>query len=262
MNSHPVRQSFNRAATSYEASARLQQQVADQLIQDIHASLHEGMRGRVLDAGCGTGYCLNQLHRICPEALLLGVDFAEAMLHQNARISDALTINSDLQQLPLADATVDLYVSSLAWQWCDTGKALREAIRVLKPDSGLWLTTLVDGTFHEMNKAFRHAELSPVAHMLSMPPEADVLATFEQPNLRIISTRQQPITTWHADFTELRRSIRGVGANRLPTSLPTTSREAIDRAARARFIEAYELLRTHRGLPLTYHVLTVHAQRI
>ncbi len=263
MNSHPVRQSFNRAAASYEASARLQQQVADQLIQEIHTSHPNGLHGCVLDAGCGTGYCLNQLHRIGPDALLLGVDFAEAMLQQNARVSHALTINGDLQQLPLANAMVDLYVSSLAWQWCDTEQALREAIRILKPGGGLWLTTLVDGTFHEMSKAFRHAGLSPAAHMLHMPPEADVCARFEQqPELKVAAIRQQAITTWHPDFTELRRSIRGVGANRLPTSLQTTAHEAIDRAMRARLIEAYESLRTPRGLPLTYHVLTIHAQRI
>ena len=266
MTPHPVRQSFNRAATSYEASARLQQQVADQLIQEIHTSHPDGLRGLILDAGCGTGYCLNQLHRMSPDtsdAVLLGVDFAESMLRHNSCTSRALTINGDLQQLPLANATVDLYLSSLAWQWCDTGKALREAIRVLKPGGGLWLTTLVDGTFHEMNKSFCHAGMSPAAHMLHMLPAAGVCKHFEQrPELEVLAVRQQSITTWHPDFTALRRSIRGVGANRLPTSLPTTAREAIDRATRARLIEAYESLRTPRGLPLTYHVLTIHAQRI
>ncbi len=258
MNQHSVRQSFNRAATSYEASARLQQQVADLLMQDIRASLPEGFNGRILDAGCGTGYCLKQLDRIALDASLLGIDFADAMLRQNTRASHALPINGDLQQLPLANASVDVYVSSLAWQWCDVEQALSEAIRVLKPGANLWLTTLVAGTFHELQTAFSKAELSPAAHLLATPQEASIRTAFENPALANVTTRVTPITTWHVDFTELRHSIRGVGANRLPT----TPREMIDRAARRRLIEAYETLRTSRGLPLTYNVLTLHAQRI
>lgn len=256
MTAHPVRQSFNRAASLYEASARLQQQVADQFIQEIRAALPRNFTGRIVDAGCGTGYCLNQLHRFYPDATLLGVDFAEAML-THARISDALTINSDLQHLPLGNATIDLYVSSLAWQWCNIGHALDEAIRVLKPGASLWLTTLVDGTFHEMATAFSTAALSPAAHLLAMPPETTIRVAFRNSGMQNIAARCQPVTTWHTDFSTLRHSIRGVGANRLPS----TQQEPLDRAARSRLIDAYEALRTPRGLPLTYNVLTIHGQR-
>ena len=256
MSKHAIRQSFNRAASVYEASARLQQQVADQLIQDIHAALSPDFKGRILDAGCGTGYCLNQLHRLCPNATLLGIDFAEAMLTQNTRATHALAINGDLQHLPLADASIDLYVSSLAWQWCDLQSALDEATRVLKPGASLWLTTLVNGTFHEMATAFSAADLAPAAHLLAMPQEATALDTFRNSGIPLLFTRCQPITTWHADFSTLRHSIRGVGANRLPSA----QQEPLGRAARTRLIEAYEALRTPRGLPLTYNVLTIHAQ--
>lgn len=257
MSTHPVRQSFNRAASVYEESARLQQLVADQLIQDIRAILPTTFDGRILDAGCGTGYCLNQLHRICPQATLLGIDFAETMLMQHTRPSHALAINADIQKLPLADASVDLYLSSLAWQWCDVHHALNEAYRVLKPGGSLWLTTLVDGTFHEMAAAFSAAELSPAVHLLTMSQESTVLNAFRETGAPLVAARCQPITTWHADFNALRHSIRGVGANRLPSA----ARELLDRAARNRLIEAYEALRTPRGLPLTYNVLTIHALR-
>lgn len=257
MSQQAVRQSFNRAASAYEASARLQQQVADQLIQDVRATLPRTFTGRILDAGCGTGYCLNQLHQRCPEATLLGIDFAETMLAQNAQATHALAINADLQHLPLADASIDLYVSSLAWQWCDIRHALDEAMRVLKPGANLWLTTLVDGTFHEMASAFSAADLAPTAHLLTMPHETTALDAFCNSTIRVITARSQSITTWHPDFSTLRQSIRGVGANRLPLA----QREGLDRAARTRLIDAYETLRTPRGLPLTYTVLTIHAQR-
>lgn len=258
MSLHPVQLSFNRAATSYDASARLQQQVADQLVRDACASLPPQFDGRILDAGCGTGYCLRQLHHHHPDAMLIGIDFAEAMLKQSAGSNPAWVINGDLQQLPLADQSVDLYVSSLAWQWCHTDQALREATRVLKPDASLWIATLVDGTFNELATAFKHTGLSPAAHMLPLPLAADIRDTFAQHGLNVHAAQTQAITTWHSDFSALRHSIRGVGANRRPSA----HAERIDRAARQRLLAAYETHRSPHGLPLTYHVLTVHAQRI
>ena len=258
MSTHPVRQSFNRAASVYEESARLQQLVADQLIQDIRAILPTTFDGRILDAGCGTGYCLNQLHRICPQATLLGIDFAETMLMQHTRPSHALAINADIQKLPLADASVDLYVSSLAWQWCHLNQAIAEAARVLKPGAQLWLATLAADTFHELQDTLYDAGLTPSAHLLAPTEKTQVLDAFQQSPLHVITARCDTLTTFHPDFATLRRSIRGVGANRLPAS----AQEPISRVARQRLIEAYEVRRTSHGLPLSYHVLTIHAQRI
>lgn len=257
MSPHPIQQSFNRAASSYEASARLQQQVADQLVEDIRLSLPASFNGHLLDAGCGTGYCLSQLHRIFPHATLLGIDFAETMLRQYTDVRHASHVNGNLEQLPLSDASIDLYVSSLAWQWCDISAALQEATRVLKPGAGLWLTTLVDGTFHELKSALSHAGLSPTAHLLTLPEESAVIDAFHLAHLKLVTTRCQPIQTWHSDFNALRHSIRGVGANHVPTQ----QHEPIDRAARKRLIDACEENRTRRGLALTYNVLTIHALR-
>ena len=254
---NPVRQSFNRAAGSYAASAALQQLVRDQLLRQATQGLTADYAGTLLDAGCGTGELLQQLRADLPCATIIGVDFAEDMLRQQLMTPGLSRVNADLQQLPIADSHVDLYLSSLAWQWCDVHHVLNEAHRVLKPGGSLWLTTLVDGTFHEMAAAFSAAELSPAAHLLTMSQESTVLNTFRETGAPLVAARCQPITTWHADFNALRHSIRGVGANRLPSA----ARELLDRAARNRLIEAYEALRTPRGLPLTYNVLTIHALR-
>lgn len=258
MTSSPVRQSFNRAAQSYEASAKLQQQVADLLLQLVHAMLPPGFMGNIVDAGCGTGYCLTQLRKYYPGATLFGIDFAEAMLHQQGRSPNVLQINSDLQHLPLASASIDLYISSLAWQWCNFEHALGEATRVLKPGSSLWFTTLISGTFQELSSSLSHAGLTPSSHILSVQKKDRILRAFDGKSLALNHVHANAITTWHKDFHHLRRSIRGVGANHLPAE----HYKPIDRIARQRLLDAYESLRTPKGLPLTYNVLTIHASRI
>ena len=257
MNAGIVRQSFNRAAATYTAAAALQQQVAAQLIATMQTCLPDGFSGQVLDAGCGTGDCLKQLHALYPDATIFGVDFAESMLHQLPASNQICRLNADLQHLPLADARIDLYVSSLAWQWCDVATAIQEVIRVLKPGGQLWLTTLVAGTFHELGAALTEAGLSSASHLLTLPPQADILPALAASGMSLITTHCDRMTTWHPDFATLRHSIRGVGANRLPTA----SHEPLNRAARQRLLAAYEARRTPQGLPLTYHVLTIHAQR-
>ena len=258
MSGSPIRQSFNRAAASYAATARLQQQVAEQLVLELHATLPEDFAGVLLDAGCGTGYCLAQLAAHYPAATLVGLDFAPAMLQTLPPNAATCCINADLQHLPLASASVDLYVSSLAWQWCHLNQAIAEAARVLKPGAHLWLATLVAGTFHELQDTLHDAGLTPAAHVLAATDQAQLLAAFQQSALRVVSAHCETRTTFHPDFATLRRSIRGVGANRLLAS----AHEPISRVARQRLIEAYETRRTSHGLPLSYHVLTMHAQRI
>lgn len=126
---HLVRQSFERAAATYDQAAGVQRLackiLAEQLPQPLSAT------PRLLDAGCGTGYALPLLQAFAPTAEVLALDLAPAML---ARAHAATArIQGDLECLPLATACIDLYWSSLAWQWCDPARALAEARRVLRP---------------------------------------------------------------------------------------------------------------------------------
>lgn len=252
-----VRQSFNRAASTYTASAALQQGVRNQLLRQATRELNPSDATTILDAGCGTGDLLQQLRLEFPRARMIGLDFAEGMLRQQRPVHGAYLINADLEHLPIANGGVDIYLSSLAWQWCDISRAVSEAARVLRPGGQLWVTTLVSGTFTELANALNMVSLQSTHHLLTLPDPADVLAQFGRTALQLVHSQRDALTTWHDDFVGLRRSIRGVGANRVPA----VAREAIDRNTRQSLINAYEQQRTALGLPLTYNVLTIHAQR-
>jgi SAM-dependent methyltransferase len=89
----------------------------------------------IADLGCSTGYLLEDLRRAHPTARLIGVDAVEAGLRKAAAlVPDAELLHADVQELPLADASLDAVVSAnLLEHVPDDGRALRELARVLRP---------------------------------------------------------------------------------------------------------------------------------
>lgn len=82
--SHPsprttVQQRFNRAAATYDQHARLQNRTIDLLAAQLPP---DNQARKVLELGCGTGNCTLLLRRRFPNAHLLSLDFAPAMLQQ------------------------------------------------------------------------------------------------------------------------------------------------------------------------------------
>ena len=254
---NPIRQSFNRAASSYDNAGALQHQVARALTAFITSKLSPAFDGRLLDAGCGTGYCLTQLVASYPTAEFIAVDFAERMLQQLPIAQRTLGIAADLQKLPVAPGTINTYLSSLAWQWCNPDLAAKEACRVLAPQGEFFIATLVDGTFQELAHSLEASGLNPDHHLLQCLSSAQIQSAVTAAGFETLHLAPTRITTWHPDFRSLRHSIRGVGANHVPSQ--TTP--ALNRHTRTRLVEAYERLRTERGLPLSYEVLMIHARK-
>ncbi len=252
-----VRQSFNRAASSYETVGTLQHQVARALTALASEKLPSTLSGNLLDAGSGTGYCLEDLQKSFHDARFIAVDFAERMLHAIPEHPTTLRVSADLQTLPIASGTINAYLSSLAWQWCDPALASQEAARVLTAKGAFFLATLTQGTFRELAQCLQVCNLTPTDHLLHCLPAQQIQSTVDAAGLEVIDISSTPITTWHADFKALRRSIRGVGANHLPAQIAL----AMNRKMRTQLIEAYEGLRTPQGLPLCYEVLMIHARK-
>jgi SAM-dependent methyltransferase len=89
----------------------------------------------VIDLGCSSGYLLEDLRRVIPDARLIGVDLVAAGLrkaHQN--VPDAELLHADVCALPLEDGSVDAAVSAnLLEHVPDDERALAEIFRILRP---------------------------------------------------------------------------------------------------------------------------------
>jgi SAM-dependent methyltransferase len=103
------------------------------------ADLHDG--DVVLDLGSGAGAdVLISARRVAPSGRAIGLDMTDEMLalaRANAAaagIANAEFVKGYLEQLPLADASVDVVISNCAINLSgDKPRVLREAARVLRP---------------------------------------------------------------------------------------------------------------------------------
>lgn len=248
-----VRRAFDRAAPTYDGAAVVQREICHRLAELAAAFPCTAAPHRVLDAGCGTGYGLGLLAALCPEADLLALDFAPAMLTRlaaNPSISGTRPICGDLESLPLASASLDAVWSSLALQWCDPAIALAEIARVLRPGGMAWLATLGPDTLCELRTAF--AAIDDAEHVISFHAparwcEAATLAGFD-----VCATDAPHTQALAPDLRRLLHDIKAIGAH----SVGSGARAPLSRANWQLLQHRYETHRRADGLlPATYHLV-------
>ena len=98
----------------------------------------------MLDVGCGTGYLLRRLARLCPGVTdLVGVDPAPAMIEIARTKSEDRRLqycSGIVEQLPFRDGAFDLVVSTTSFDhWTDQRAGLAQCARVLIPGGRLLL---------------------------------------------------------------------------------------------------------------------------
>ncbi len=159
---------FNHAATTYDSAALIAREVAHRL--DERLDLMRIQPRLILDLGAGTGYSSELLAKRYPGAQIVAVDFAERMLkqaHQSySALHDITWICAAAEHLPLADASVDLVVSSLMLPWCiDLPTVFAQMHRVVKSDGLLLFSTLGPDTLQELRSSWADVDNSAHVHL-------------------------------------------------------------------------------------------------
>ena len=115
----------------------------------------------VLDLGSGAGVdALISARRVAPDGHVIGLDMTDEMLalaRANAAaagIDNAEFVKGHLEELPLADASVDVVISNCVINLsADKPRVLREAARVLRPGGRFAIADIVSDT--DMDDATR-----------------------------------------------------------------------------------------------------------
>jgi len=107
------------------------------------ARLRQGISGRLLDIGCGTGVLLEKVARTRPALELFGIDPVPAMIEQSKRKLNGRAVLQigAAEAIPFADGFFDVVVSSNVFHFIrEPKRALSEIKRVLAP-AGLLVVT-------------------------------------------------------------------------------------------------------------------------
>lgn len=256
-----ARRAFDRAAGSYDQAAVLQREVADRILERL--DFIKPVPQRLLDVGCGTGYTLAPLAKRYPGCEIWALDVSLNMLEQ-ARRKPSLWqklrgrfryVAGDAEQLPLADASVDMIFSSLAVQWCvDLDRTFAEMRRVLKPDGLLMFSTFGPDTLKELRHCFETVDAySHTNRFIDMHDIGDALLRngFGDPVMDM-----EMLTLTYADVLSIMRDLKQIGAHNVTQG---RGRGLMGKQRMQAVSEAYEQYRRDQRLPVSYEVLYGHA---
>lgn len=257
-----VRRAFERAAPHYEEHAILHREVGRRLVEHLDPIRIEP--ATILDLGCGPGASFEALGKRFPNAALVGVDLAHAMVSEaRARaawwrralaLRTPVLVCGDAESLPLAAASVDLVFSNLALQWCRAERVFQEAARTLRVGGLLLFATLGPDTLKELRAAFAKADGARHVHdFVDMHDLGDALVAsgFADPVMEM-----EVVTLEYASVAALAADLKAVGAR---NASPRRPRGLTTRAIWQRVAERYEAQRRDGALPATYEVIYGHA---
>jgi len=283
-NKQQVRDSFNKAADSYDAAAIVQQEVCRRLLERLESL--KANPEMILDIGSGTGQGSLGLARQYPEASIISLDLAENMLNKSrqilhednkpsnivkllkntlAKFSAANKKNTssaknfqvcgDAECLPFSDASIDLIFSNLSIQWCfDLKHLFYEFRRVLKPGGFMLFTTFGTETLNELKSSW--AQVSDKVHVndfADMHDIGDALYDVQAENPVMDSEK---IVLNYQSVRQILLEIKAVGAHN-----QNFGREQglMGKSRLQSMYQAYEKFHTTQGYPVTYEVIYGHA---
>lgn len=249
-----TRSGFDRAAKTYDDAALLQREIGGRLVERLdYVRLNPQL---VLDLGCGTGKISQALLSRYPQAAVMGVDLALAMVETTKQRTGIAGVCADVQQLPFQDECAELLISNLMLQWCnDLVAVFQECARVLRPEGLFTFTTFGPDTLHELRHSWGQVDgYTHASRFVDMHDVGDALlaAGFRDPVMD-----REVITVTYPAVKGLLQDLKAIGANNatLGRNRGLTGKQRLQA-----FYQAYEAYQLEDGLyPATYEVIYGHA---
>jgi malonyl-CoA O-methyltransferase len=265
-----VRKNFERAASTYDASAVLQKEIASRLLERLDYIRLQPKT--VLDLGCGTGVITEDLLKRYPKADIIALDLALNMLKKTQQNSKGKFSNNwlsnnwlsnkpscicaDAERLPFKENALDLLVSNLMLQWSNDLQLVFNGFqRVIAPNGLLMFTTFGPDTLKEMRESWAAIDNTPhTSQFIDMHDIGDALlkAGFSDPVMDM-----EIITMTYDSVRDVMKDIKNIGAS---NAVQGRSRGLMGKQRLKAFEIAYQRFQQVDGcFPVTWEVLYGHA---
>lgn len=256
-----MRAAFEKAAASYDAAAVLQKEVAHRLVERME--LMSMKPTSILDAGAGTGFISQLLSERYPKAKITALDLALNMLKQSRSKRTFKQrwnkqfhyVNAEVENLPFADASVELVISGLTFQWCqDLPKVFKEIRRVLAPGGLLLFSTFGPDTLKELRQSWASVDDMPHVNIFAdMHNVGDALlqSGFADPVMDM-----EMLTVTYKDVKTVMQDLKQIGAHNV---MHGRSQQITGKDKLKRMMQAYEEYRQDGLLPVSHEIVYGHA---
>lgn len=258
-----VRRQFSQAVAGYGDADVLARATAEQMDARLEGIVLQP--GTVLDLGCGPGRDLPLLRQRYPDARLIAVDAAEAMVSAieisrgwmarlRGRAAGIERLVGDATALPLAPGQVDMVWSNQMLNWLDDpAPALAEIHRIMRVGGMLMFATLGPDCLQELRAALGPHGNTHVHRFIDMHDIGDALvrAGFGDPVMDM-----DTITLTYPDLDTLVSDLRQSGSTNANAHRPR-GLGARTRWQAAR--EHYDRRRQEGRLPATFEIVYGHA---
>jgi malonyl-CoA O-methyltransferase len=266
-----VRRRLARVAAAPEVYAKasvLPQEVARRMLE--HLDYIRLTPSVVIDAGCGTGHALKGLADRFPDARLLAVDAAPAMLARARYAAGAgaapgwirrwlgsgpvQPVAADFDRLPFPDSSIGCIWSNLALHWAaDPSATFAEWHRVLVTEGLVLFSILGPDTLKELRAAWGKAGGAHVHSFIDMHDVGDMLVAngFADPVMDM-----ETITLTYRDLDGLFADLRATGSTNAHVA---RARGLAGKHGWRTMRAAYETMRRDGTLPATFEIIYGHA---
>lgn len=219
VNERFVKRAFRRAATTYDAHAVLQREVAERLMAHVRCARLQPRN--ILDIGCGTGYFTNLLRKQYRSATIVAVDLAfEMTCMAKARMKRwpwqgrNIFLVGDARHLPFGDASFDLVCSNLTMQWVsDPLGMLQEIRRVLTPGGLMAFSTFGRRTLSELRTVLSEIRSDYQRLVLSFPDVTELGDVLLRMPVEVPVADTDVLTLTFPNVEALVRELKGLGAS-------------------------------------------------
>lgn len=255
---------FSKAAASYSDGDFFAREVDRRMQERLDYVKVEPKR--ILDLGCSRGASLVSLAERYPEAQLIGLDVAPAMLSEArpqraawqrwlglGKSAEPVRLAADAAKLPLKSRSTAVIWSNLLLHWLDDPlPALAEAHRVLEVGGLLMFSTLGPDSLRELRLAFADG-YAHTQRFIDMHDLGDMLVGcgFADPVMDM-----EVITLTYDDLDAMFADLRAAGSS---CAMKARRHGLTGRNSWAAARAAYEGMRRDGKLPATFEVVYGHA---
>lgn len=209
-----ISKNFSKAAASYDREAVVQREMGQILVGTIKKDCPKA--NSILDLGTGTGFLIEEVSRLYPDAKIYGIDIAPGMVEASkSKFEGKKNISimqGDIEDLPFPENSFDMVISSTSLQWIkNLENVFRQISTVLTRDGVFYANLFGEKTFEELKLSLKSIGL---AYPFSFVDKKTLQDLLEKTGF-ISNIESRIFRKYYPDLVSFLKKVKEIGAGNI-----------------------------------------------